>query len=101
MPGIAVFSAAAWYFCSMPPGEWLGPNGRAPLGAAMLATFGLVLVGHLVLGHRFRRYRRDPQAASDYDTEEDRQIAFWQKFFVTAICGVMVPLCTLLNITSH
>ncbi|MGH8259292.1 MAG: hypothetical protein ACREUG_06330 [Steroidobacteraceae bacterium] len=100
MPGISLFSAAAWYFSSMPPGRWLvDANARATLGAAMLVTFGLVLAGHFVFGHHFRRYRRDPEAASEFDSEEDRQIAFWQKFFVTAICGVLVPLCTLINIT--
>lgn len=100
MPGIALFSAAAWYFSSMPPGHWLvDANARATLGAAMLVTFGLVLVGHVAFGHHFRRYRRNPEAASEFDTEEDRQIAFWQKFFVTAICGVIMPLCTLINIT--
>jgi len=100
MPGIAVFSAAAWYFSSMPAEFWSGTNARATLGAAMLVTFGLVLLGHFALGRHFRRYIRTPEAASEFDTEEDRQIAFWQKFFVTAICGVLVPLCTLITIAG-
>ncbi len=100
MPGIAVFSAAAWYFSYLPPTFWTGTNARSTLGAAMLITFGLVLVGHCAFGHHFRRYRRDPEAASEFDTEEDRQIAFWQKFFVAAICGVLVPLCTLITLAG-
>lgn len=99
MPGIAVFSAAAWSFSSVPALR-VEANARATLGAAMLITFGLVLLAHVALGHYFRRYRRDPQAASEYDTDQDREIAFWQKFFVTAVCGVIVPLCTLINIAS-
>lgn len=100
MPGIAVFSAAAWYFSSMPPTFWAQTNARATLGAAMLVTFALVLLGHIALGRHFRRYIRTPEAASEFDTEEDRQIAFWQKFFVTTICGVIVPLCTLITIVA-
>lgn len=100
MPGIAVFSAAALYFSSMPPAFWTGTNARSKLGAAMLVTFGLVLLAHFVFGRHFRRYIRNPEAASEFDTEEDRQIAFWQKFFVTAICGVIVPLCTLITIAG-
>jgi|GEM_PF-3556001 len=100
MPGIAVFSVAAWCFSSMPPASWPGTNARSTLGAAMLVTFGLVLLGHFAFGRHFRRYIRNPEAASEFDTEEDRQIAFWQKFFVTTICGVIVPLCTLITIVG-
>jgi hypothetical protein len=100
MPGIAVFSAAAWYFSSMPAAFWAETNARATLGAAMLVTFGLVLLGHIAFGRHFSRYIRTPEAASEFDTEEDRQIAFWQKFFVTTICGVLVPLCTLITIAG-
>ncbi len=100
MPGIAVFSAAAWYFSSLPPTYWEGANARSTLGAAMLVTFGLVLAGHFAFGRHFRRYCRDPQAASEFDSEADRQIAFWQKFVVTTVCGVIVPLCTLVNIAG-
>ena len=100
MPGIAVFSATAWYFSSMPATFWTGNNARTTLGAAMLITFGIVLVAHFAFGRHFQRYIRNPQAASEFDTEEDRQIAFWQKFFVATICGVIVPLCTLITIVG-
>lgn len=100
MPGIAVFSATAWYFSSMPADFWTRTNARSTLGGAMLITFGVVLLAHFAFGRHFRRYMRNPQAASEFDTEEDRQIAFWQKFFVMAICGVVVPLCTLINIVG-
>ncbi|MGH8217563.1 MAG: hypothetical protein ACREUT_03180 [Steroidobacteraceae bacterium] len=100
LPSIAVFSAAALYFSSMPPVFWTRTNARSTLGAVMLVTFGLVLLAHFAFGRHFRRYIRNPQAASEFDTEEDRQIAFWQKFFVTAICGVIVPLCALITIAG-
>lgn len=100
MPGIAVFSATAWYFSSMPPAFWIGTNARSTLGVAMLVTLGIVLLAHFAFGRHFQRYIRNPEAASEFDTEEDRQIAFWQKFFVTAICGVAVPLCALITIAG-
>lgn len=100
MPGIAVFSATAWYFSSLPPTYWAGTTARSTLGGAMLVTFGVVLLAHFAFGRHFRRYIRNPEAASEFDSEEDRQIAFWQKFFVITICGVIVPLCTLINITG-
>lgn len=100
MPGIAIFSAAALCFSSMPPAFRTATNARSTLAGAMLVTFGLVLLGHFALGRHFRRYIRNPEAASGFDTEEDRQIAFWQKFFVTAICGVIVPLCALITIAG-
>lgn len=100
MPGIALFSAAAWYFSSLPPAFWPGTNARSTLSLAMLVTFALVLFGHFACGRHFRRYIGNPEAASEFDSEEDRQIAFWQKFFVTAICGVIVPLFTLITITG-
>lgn len=100
MPGIAVFSATAWVFTSVPAAYWSGESARSTLGIALLITLGLVLLGHLAFGRHFRRYLRDPQAASEFDSEEDRQIVFWQKFAVTAVCGVLVPLCTLATVTN-
>lgn len=100
MPGIAVFSVTAWCFSSMPAAFWAGTTARATLGAAMLITFGVVLLAHAAFVRHFRRYLRNAEAANEYDTEEDRQIAFWQKFFVTTICGVIVPLCALITIAG-
>jgi hypothetical protein len=100
MPGIAVFSLAAW-FCLRAPGH-LGyaGYGQSPLAAALLLTFALVMAGHIGFTRRLRSFRRDWSAAQEFDTEEDREIAFWQKFTVTALCGVAAPLCTLLTLMN-
>lgn len=98
MPGIAVFSVAAWV-CLRVAGNFGYPAyGQSPLAGALLITFGLVILGHIGFTRRLRRYRKDSSAAQDFDTEEDRQIAFWQKFTVTALCGVAAPLCTLVTV---
>jgi hypothetical protein len=100
MPGIAVFSIAAWVCLRAPAPLVYQAYGQSPLAAVLLLTFALVMAGHIWFGRRLRRFRRDSSAAQDFDTEEDREIAFWQKFIVTAICGVAAPLCTLLTVMS-
>jgi hypothetical protein len=49
---------------------------------------------------RLRGFRQNLSAAQDFDTEEDREIAFWQKLFVTALCGVAAPLGTLMMVIN-
>lgn len=98
LPGIAVFSLAAWV-CLRTPGHFgYAGYGQSPLAGALLITFALVMAGHLGFTRWLGRFRRDSSAAQDFDTEQDRQIAFWQKFAVTALCGVAVPLCTLMTV---
>lgn len=98
MPGIAVFSLASWV-CLRAPGQFgSAAYGQSPLAAALLVTFGLVMLGHLGFTRLLRRFRRDASAAQDFDTEEDRQIAFWQKLTVTVLCGVAAPLYTLVAV---
>jgi hypothetical protein len=100
MPGIAVFSLAAWV-CVRAPGPFASAaSGQSQLAPALLVTFALVLAGHLGFTRALRRFRQDASAAQDYDTDEDRQIAFWQKFAVTALCGVAAPLCALFTVMT-
>jgi hypothetical protein len=96
MPGIAVFCVAAWVCLRSPVQLVDQAYGQSPLAAVMLFTFALVMIGHVWFTRRLRGFRQDLSAAQDFDTEEDREIAFWQKFFVTALCGVAAPLGTLM-----
>ncbi len=100
MPGIALFSIAAWVCLHAPTPLVYQTYGESPLAAVMLLTFALVLAGHIWFSRRLKGFRHDSRAAQDFDSEEDRQIAFWQKFVVTALCGVAVPLCTLLTVMN-
>lgn len=95
MPGIAFFSIGASICLTMPPTLLAAAHSGAPLAAVLLVTFGFVLLGHLALGWRLRRYREDPGAARAFDTDRDREIAFWQRLIVTALFGFVAPLCAL------
>lgn len=100
MPGIAVFCIAACVCLRAPAQLVYQAHGQSPLGAVLLLTFALVMLGHLWFTRRLRAFRQDLSAAQDFDTEEDRQIAFWQKLLVTVICGVAAPLATLMMVMN-
>lgn len=100
MPSIALFSIGCWVCLKVHPGWLSATGGRSPLAGVLLITFSLVLLGHLGLGHRLRAFRHHPQAARDFDSDQDRQIAFWQKLVVTAVCGFAAPLCAFLMMTG-
>ena len=100
MPGIAVFCVAAWACLRTPAGLVYQAYGQFPLAAVMLCTFALVVIGHIWFTRRLRGFRQDLSAAQDFDTEEDREIAFWQKFCVIALCGVAAPLGTLMMVMN-
>ena len=97
MPGIAVLCITARIGMSLPP-EAYAPSLRAvpPLVLATLLTILLVAAGHLWFIWHLRRFRGDhSRLAEHFDTEDDRQIVFWQKLILTVICGVIVPLSAL------
>ncbi len=100
MPSIALFSIGAWICLRVQPELLAAEGGRSPLGGVLLLTFALVLLGHLGLDRLLRRFRDDPGAARDFDTDQDREIAFWQKLIVTVLCGFAVPLCAFLMMAS-
>jgi hypothetical protein len=100
MPGIAVFCVSAWVCLRAPVSLVYQAYGPSPLAAVMLFTFALVMIGHIWFTRRLRGFRQNLSAAQDFDTEEDREIAFWQKFFVIALCGVAAPLGTLMMVMS-
>ncbi len=100
MPSIALFSLGAWVCLRLQPVLHSAADGRSPLAGILLVTFSLVLVGHIGLGRRLRRFRDDPQAARDFDTDHDREIMFWQKLIVTALCGFAAPLCVVLMMVN-
>ncbi|MGH8150182.1 MAG: hypothetical protein ACRETB_09465 [Steroidobacteraceae bacterium] len=95
VPGIAFFSIGASVCLTVQPALLAAAHAGAPLAAVLLVTFGFVLLGHLALGWRLHRYREDPSAARAFDTDRDREIAFWQKLVVTALFGFVAPLCAL------
>lgn len=100
LPGIALFSIAASITLTLQPTVLSAAPAGSPLVLVLLATFVLVLLGHVGLGLRLRRFRNDLGAARAYDTERDREIAFWQRLIVTALCGFAAPLCALAIVSN-
>ncbi len=101
MPSIALFSLGAWVCLRLQPVLHSTSDGHSPLAGMLLVTFSLVLAGHIGLGRRLRHFRDDPEAARGFDTDHDREIAFWQKFIVTAVCGLAAPLCVVLMMANR
>ena len=100
MPSIALFSIGCWVCLKVHPGLLSATGSRSALAGVLLVTFSLVLLGHLGLSGRLRRFRHLPEAARDFDTDQDREIAFWQKLVVTAVCGFAMPLFAILMMAS-
>jgi hypothetical protein len=61
------------------------------LGLIILCVLSLV-VGHWWLGNRLNKYREDRTVYSQFDTVKDSRIVFWQKFGVSLVCGIVLPL---------
>lgn len=95
MPGIAFFSIGASITLTAEPAAFSMAHSSSPLVAVLLVTCLLVLLGHVGLGLRLRRFRGDSSAARAFDTDRDREIAFWQRLIVTALCGFAAPLWAL------
>jgi hypothetical protein len=95
LPGIALFSIGASISLTVESPALSMAQAGSPLVAVLLVTCLLVLLGHIGLGLRLRRFRGDSSAARAFDTDRDREIAFWQRLIVTALCGFAAPLCAL------
>lgn len=100
LPGIALFSIGASITLTVQPLVLSAAPAGSPLILVLLATFVLVILGHLGLGLRLRRFRNDLGAARAYDTEHDREIVFWQRLIVMALCGFAAPLCALAIVSN-
>ncbi|HTV50246.1 MAG TPA: hypothetical protein VME21_03600 [Steroidobacteraceae bacterium] len=101
MPSIALFCVLACLATLLPRRLGVPALGSETLALAFLATFSLVLIGHLWLGMHLRCFREDPTAALRYDTERDRRIVFWQKLIVSGLCGGVVPASLLWLLSNH
>lgn len=65
--------------------------GFSQLGGAAILWLFSVIVGHIWLGHRFKKYREDRSAFLQLNTAKDFRIASWQKATVFLACGILLP----------
>jgi hypothetical protein len=92
LPAIAIFSALL--ITSL---KWAPPQpGSSNVYSARY--FGVILflffcgVGHWYFFCKFRRYREDPSASAEFDSEADRRIIYRQKFAAIVLSGLVIPL---------
>ncbi len=50
-----------------------------------------VVIGHLTIGRRFSEYRQGAPRTLEFDSDQDRRIAFWQKTIVFILCAIASP----------
>ena len=92
LPGVAILSFVGistmrwWDTVASARWPWLSPS----VGALGL-WFVAIIVGHQWLGRRFRQYRDDPTPCLEFASERDQRIAFWVKFSVVIVCGLIIP----------
>jgi hypothetical protein len=92
MPAIAVLN-----FLGVASMTWWDPIVKArwpwlSVRDVALAVGALaLLIGHFWLGARFKQYKDDPFPCDAFSTENDREIAFRQKYGVILLCGLVAP----------
>jgi hypothetical protein len=62
------------------------------LGLALMLWILSVIVGHLWLGRKFKKYRNDRSAYLQFDSARDSKIASWQRTVVFFVCAIVLPL---------
>jgi hypothetical protein len=92
LPGVALLSfigisTIRWWKPAM-SSKW--PWLSFPVGALGIWALAII-VGHVWLGRRFGKFRNDPTPCLEFASDKDRQIAFWVKFSVVTVCGLVIP----------
>jgi succinate dehydrogenase/fumarate reductase cytochrome b subunit len=73
--------------------KWLSAS---PWGDVLVVGILSLVVGHLCFGKRFKKYREDRSAYTQFASTRDARIVFWQRFIVFIICAVVLPLLAML-----
>jgi hypothetical protein len=90
-------SVAALSFVGISTMQWWEPviSAKWPWLSFSVGALGLwfvaVIVGHQWLGRRFKQYRDDPTPCLEFASERDERVAFWVKFSVITVCGLIIP----------
>jgi hypothetical protein len=95
LTSIALLSSLRWAPQILPKG-----HGFSQLGVAIIIWTLSVIIGHLWLGPRLKKYREDRSAYSEFASTRDARIVSWQRFIVFIVCAIVLPLLTLF-VTFH
>jgi hypothetical protein len=91
LPAMAVFSWIVIASLRIAP-RVAASYGLHPRLAAVGSVALAMTCGYVWFHSRFKHYRIDPSASLNFDSEHDREIIFWQKVSMTALCGAILPL---------
>jgi hypothetical protein len=73
--------------------KWFG---FSPRGGVIILSILSLVVGHIWLGNRFKKYRDDHSAYLQLNSDRDFKIASWQKATVLVACGIILPFLAML-----
>jgi hypothetical protein len=62
------------------------------LGLALMLWILSVIIGHIWLGRKFKKYRGDRSAYFQFNSARDSKIASWQRTVVFFVCAIVLPL---------
>jgi hypothetical protein len=62
------------------------------LGFALMLWILSVIIGHIWLGRKLRKYRDDRSAYLEFNSARDARIASWQRTVVFFVCAIVLPL---------
>src|SRR5213078_3354268 len=60
----------------------------SPKGVGLLIGLLALSAGGIWFSRRFRAYRGDLRSFSVFDSERDRRVVFWQKFWIMTSCAI-------------
>jgi hypothetical protein len=66
------------------------------LGFAIILWTLSVVIGHLWLGPRVKKYRQDRSAFTEFASTRDARIVSWQRFIVFTVCAIVLPFLAML-----
>jgi|SRR6185437_11948047 len=92
MPCLAVFSCVLVTSIKWAPAFAHTHPKFSPKAAALVIGFLAIGTGQAWFRRRFRRLVQTPDVWTNFDTDKDRLMAFWQKVIILSICGAVIPL---------
>lgn len=95
MPCIAVFSCLLITSLKWAPNFGHEHPDFSPKIAALVIGFLAYGIGYAWFRRSFAKLRTMADLWVDFDSEEDRRIAFWQKLMIVSVCGAVVPMLAL------
>jgi hypothetical protein len=92
MPVIAVASLILIRCLRWAPQIFPKWTGFSQLRLSLVLWILSVIIGHIWLGRKFKKYRDDCSAYLQFNSARDSQSASWQRTVVFLVCAIVLPL---------